>query len=233
MALPLQTTSCENCDFWSSWKALYDVFLCDMSCIHYKHEWSHQGQTASLLPPTWSFLFIIYHLDKLLLILALARPTSTARPLPQSTGAVGGKKEERCRGGEGYFSFPWSLSDKPVCSFVSAATLNQEEVEPQEFGGPADKKSMCLTVFLTCRVTRDSQFGLGKCRYKRIERINADIFSFRLRLQTISGLLSEIISSKRLNWKYLLENTFLAFLIQWYKSYIVRCGSVFLVQRSR
>lgn len=48
---------------------------------------------------------------------------------------------------------PRSLSDKCVCSLVSRATLNQEEVEhrqEKQFGGAPDKESTCLTLLFLC-----------------------------------------------------------------------------------
>lgn len=133
MAVTLQATSCTNwdlCKVKPCLKGLNDECQCSMSRIRYKHRWSHpRGKRHHLVPPpTWSVLFIIHHLDKLFLIPTLICPP---RPLVPSLSRLGKSQK---RGRRGAFTvrvifLPWSLSDKCVCSFVSGATLNQEEVE--------------------------------------------------------------------------------------------------------
>lgn len=54
--------------------------------------------------------------------------SSTARPHPPSAEEVAGKGRRGAFAARVIF-LPRSLSDKRVCSFVSGATLNQEEVE--------------------------------------------------------------------------------------------------------
>lgn len=55
-------------------------------------------------------------------------------------------------GSEVIFLFRWPASDKCVCSSVSRGALNQER--PQKHNefceGGADKRSICLTIFLSC-----------------------------------------------------------------------------------
>lgn len=55
-------------------------------------------------------------------------------------------------GSEVIFLFRWPASDKCVCSSVSRGALNQERPQKHnEFcGGEADKRSICLTIFLSC-----------------------------------------------------------------------------------